>query len=66
MVIEGLWALDFLKASPTAANRLYFTAGPSAETQGILGYLKSSSINNTGTGSGSSGSGSTGSGYNGY
>src|ERR1700744_67015 len=66
MVIEGLWALDFLKANPGASSRLYFTAGPSAETKGIFGYLKNSSVNNTGTGSGSSGSGSTGSGYNGY
>jgi uncharacterized protein (TIGR03118 family) len=64
LVIEGLWALDFLKASPTAVSKLYFTAGPGGESQGILGYLKNSSINNAGAGSGStgnSGSGSAGS-----
>lgn len=41
IVIQGLWALDFLKASPTAASKLYFTAGPGGELHGILGYLQS-------------------------
>lgn len=62
LAIAGLWALDFLKAGPTAASKLYFTAGPGGESQGILGYLKNSSVNNAGSGSGSSG----GSGNPGY
>ena len=42
IVIEGLWALDFLanedpKLDPT---QLYFTAGPKDEQHGLLGYLK--------------------------
>ena len=39
--IDGLWALSF--APSTASNidpsRLYFTAGPKQETDGIFGYL---------------------------
>lgn len=66
LVIAGLWALDFLKPSPTTANKLYFTAGPGGESQGVLGYLKNSSIGNPSSGSGSSSSGSTGSGNGGY
>jgi hypothetical protein len=46
IVIDGLWALSF--APPTAAvpagdtnlpGRLYFTAGPDKETNGLFGYL---------------------------
>jgi len=40
--IEGLWALDFLKANATAADPLYFTAGPGGEKHGIFGSLKTS------------------------
>ena len=40
IVIEGLWALSF---PPASANidlaRLYFTAGPDHESDGIFGYL---------------------------
>jgi uncharacterized protein (TIGR03118 family) len=42
IVIDGLWALSF---APTAAvpaidpKRLYFTAGPKDETDGLFGYL---------------------------
>ena len=39
--IDGLWALSF--APPTATSidpsRLYFTAGPKEETDGLFGYL---------------------------
>jgi uncharacterized protein (TIGR03118 family) len=39
--IEGLWALGFAPATATAIDpqRLYFTAGPADETDGIFGYL---------------------------
>jgi len=40
--IEGLWALSFLKPATTAADKLYFTAGPGGEAHGLFGYLKSS------------------------
>ena len=40
IVIEGLWALSF---APSTANidpsRLYFTAGPENESDGIFGYI---------------------------
>jgi uncharacterized protein (TIGR03118 family) len=42
IMIDGLWALSF---APTAAvpaidpKRLYFTAGPKEETDGLFGYL---------------------------
>jgi len=41
LVIEGLWALMFPPATATSVdpNRLYFTAGPSDETDGLFGYL---------------------------
>lgn len=38
--IEGLWALDFLKANATANDPLFFTAGPKDETHGLFGSLK--------------------------
>ena len=40
LVIDGLWALSF---APTTSNvsqsRLYFTAGPDHENDGVFGYL---------------------------
>lgn len=41
IVIDGLWAISFVPATATAvnANRLYFTAGPDDETEGIFGYI---------------------------
>jgi uncharacterized protein (TIGR03118 family) len=41
IVIDGLWAISFPPATATAvnANRLYFTAGPDDETEGIFGYI---------------------------
>lgn len=41
IVIDGLWALSFAPASSNVdPSRLYFTAGPEKETDGIFGYLK--------------------------
>jgi len=40
VVIEGLWALMFPPATSTIdQNRLYFTAGPDDEQDGLFGYL---------------------------
>lgn len=41
IVIDGLWALSFAPATATAVdpNRLYFTAGPDDESDGLFGYL---------------------------
>jgi hypothetical protein len=41
IVISGLWALGFAPATATTVdpNRLYFTAGPAMETDGVFGYL---------------------------
>ena len=41
LIIDGLWALSFAPASATAIdpNRLYFTAGPLHESEGLFGYL---------------------------
>jgi uncharacterized protein (TIGR03118 family) len=41
IVIPGLWALTFPPASATSIdpNRLYFTAGPDDEEDGLFGYL---------------------------
>ena len=41
IVISGLWALSFAPATATAVdpNRLYFTAGPAKEMDGLFGYL---------------------------
>jgi uncharacterized protein (TIGR03118 family) len=38
---EGLWALGFAPTTATSIDplRLYFTAGPKDETQGLFGYL---------------------------
>jgi uncharacterized protein (TIGR03118 family) len=43
IVIDGLWAIDFLKnnlpgGSPT--DPLYFTSGPDGESHGLFGYLQ--------------------------
>jgi uncharacterized protein (TIGR03118 family) len=42
LVIKGLWALSFPPATATTIdpNRLYFTAGPDEESQGIFGYIQ--------------------------
>ena len=38
--VEGLWALTFPPAPPSsAAGRLYFSAGPSNESDGVYGYI---------------------------
>jgi uncharacterized protein (TIGR03118 family) len=41
IVINGLWALSFAPSTATSIDpgRLYFTAGPAMETDGIFGYL---------------------------
>jgi uncharacterized protein (TIGR03118 family) len=41
ITIDGLWALSFAPATATAVdpNRLYFTAGPDDESDGLFGYL---------------------------
>jgi uncharacterized protein (TIGR03118 family) len=41
IAIDGLWALSFAPASATSIdpNRLYFSAGPAHETDGVFGYL---------------------------
>jgi uncharacterized protein (TIGR03118 family) len=41
IVIEGLWALSFPPTTSTIdQSRLYFTAGPDDEKDGLFGYLK--------------------------
>jgi uncharacterized protein (TIGR03118 family) len=40
IVIQGLWALSFAPATSTVdKSRLYFTAGPDDEKDGLFGYL---------------------------
>jgi uncharacterized protein (TIGR03118 family) len=41
IVIDGLWALSFAPSSATTVDphRLYFTAGPEHETDGLYGYI---------------------------
>jgi uncharacterized protein (TIGR03118 family) len=41
ITIDGLWALSFAPSTATAIDpmRLYFTAGPKDETEGLFGYL---------------------------
>ncbi len=41
IVINGLWALRFAPATATTVDpdRLYFTAGPAKQTDGVFGYL---------------------------
>jgi uncharacterized protein (TIGR03118 family) len=41
VVIDGLWALSFAPSTATAIDpkRLYFTAGPDEEKDGLFGYL---------------------------
>jgi uncharacterized protein (TIGR03118 family) len=41
IAIDGLWALSFAPTTATAIDpmRLYFTAGPKDETDGLFGYL---------------------------
>lgn len=41
VVIDGLWALSFAPSTATGIDpsRLYFTAGPDQERDGIFGYL---------------------------
>ena len=42
VVIDGLWAISFAPVTATAIdpNRLYFTAGPNDEDDGLYGYIK--------------------------
>ncbi|HTD98763.1 MAG TPA: TIGR03118 family protein [Mucilaginibacter sp.] len=43
LVIEGLWAIDFLKNNAPGGNPndpLFFTAGPNDESHGLFGYLQ--------------------------
>jgi uncharacterized protein (TIGR03118 family) len=41
IVIDGLWAIGFAPATATSIdpNRLYFTAGPNNQKDGLFGYL---------------------------
>jgi hypothetical protein len=40
LVIDGLWSLSFPPASANIdAGRLYFTAGPDSEQDGLFGYV---------------------------
>jgi uncharacterized protein (TIGR03118 family) len=41
VVIDGLWALSFAPTTATTVDpsRLYFTAGPNKEADGLFGYL---------------------------
>ena len=40
LVIDGLWSLSFAPSTSTIdKNRLYFTAGPDDEKDGLFGYL---------------------------
>jgi uncharacterized protein (TIGR03118 family) len=41
VIISGLWSLQFPPVTATAVdpNRLYFTAGPAQESDGLFGYL---------------------------
>src|ERR1700754_463072 len=41
IVIDGLWALSFPPSTATTVdqNRLYFTAGPDKEADGLFGYI---------------------------
>ena len=41
IIIDGLWALSFAPSTATSVDpaRLYFTAGPAHETDGLFGYL---------------------------
>ncbi|WPU97043.1 TIGR03118 family protein [Mucilaginibacter sabulilitoris] len=61
--IEGLWALDFVKMTPTAGSNLYFTAGPGGEAHGLFGFLKTAMVTNTGNNNGDNNGGSGPNGY---
>jgi uncharacterized protein (TIGR03118 family) len=39
LTIEGLWALSFAPSGLNLDQRLYFTAGPNAENDGVFGYI---------------------------
>ena len=40
LVIDGLWALSFAPSTaPINPNKLYFTAGPDDENDGLFGYI---------------------------
>jgi len=46
IIIDGLWGLAFNRSQSNArwgfdAERLYFTAGPNGENDGLLGYIRS-------------------------
>jgi uncharacterized protein (TIGR03118 family) len=42
LVIDGLWAISFAPTTATSINpnRLYFTAGPNHEADGLYGYIQ--------------------------
>jgi uncharacterized protein (TIGR03118 family) len=39
VTIEGLWGLFTSETIPSVGNRIYFTAGPNDEDNGLFGYL---------------------------
>ncbi len=39
VTIEGLWGLFTSETIPAVGNRIYFTAGPNDEDNGLFGYL---------------------------
>lgn len=45
IIIDGLWAISFAPVTATSIdpNRLYFTAGPNDEEDGLYGYIKKDS-----------------------
>ena len=45
IIIDGLWAISFAPVTATSIdpNRLYFTAGPNDEQDGLYGYIKKDS-----------------------
>lgn len=39
IAVDGLWSISFSAGSRSTNSRLYFTAGPNHESDGLLGYL---------------------------
>ena len=65
--IDGLWGLAFNRQASKGrwdftSERLYFTAGPNGEDDGLLGYIKSAGkqVGGSGPGQGGSGQGNQG------
>ncbi|MDP4115248.1 MAG: TIGR03118 family protein [Bacteroidota bacterium] len=42
--IDGLWALFTSETIPAVGNKIYFTAGPNDENNGLFGYLLSKGV----------------------